>query len=153
MKNSILIAAAIISFVFCITNYYYGYNGDTCITSPNIAINSHNDECNYYYGCIDYKVYFYVESSLLALFVTLFVLQFMTCGICCAGFSMFVLLSSILWSIVSAYLYFNRPIDECSQDTKIYIVISTIGTLLLNSLVLIIRYCCNINNNNYDANL
>jgi hypothetical protein len=151
MNNKLFAICVFISFVFCGLNYYYGTNGDNCITNPNISINPKNNtniECSYKDGCIDYRTYFYVESSILAFFIILFIVQFICLKQFFKVFASFVLICATLWSIISAYLYFNKDINDCSKKTKIYIIISTSVILFVNPFFLLLSIICRKKSNN-----
>jgi len=151
-----LTICALIALCFSVTNYYVGKTDTSCVTSPNITITLHsNESCTAANGCIDYQTYFYVQASLLALFLILYALQCAISGVCFKGATVAVLIVSMLWSIISAFLYFRRPVSECTTHTKAFIIISTVCTMFIMPAIVLLSYAfcgltCRKNKNRRD---
>ena len=136
-----LTICAIIATIFAISNYYIGKTDTSCVTSENITLKLHSDVlCTARSGCVNYQIYFYVEASLLCLFLALYIMQCVCSGVFCKALTVSTLIICSLWSAISAYMFFERPIGECSRETKSFIIISTAATLFGIPTVLALCY-------------
>lgn len=136
-----LTICAIIAFVFSICNFYVATTDTSCVSSGNITITTNtNQTCNALHGCINYRIYFYVEAALLAFYLILYVIQCACAGLLCKSMALGMLIVSTLWSILSAYMYFTRPIGECTKSINAFIIISTVATLLVIPTIIVVSY-------------